>query len=121
MESILETIKQLILGDKTAEGFDTDLIVDINYAFMRLNQLGVGPIKTFLITGAIEKWSDFLGADTDLEGVKTYVHLKTKLLFDPPATSFGIEALQGMISELEFTLPAQKEGVLADGQQSINY
>ena len=32
-DSILETIKDMILGDKEEDSFDTELIADINAAF----------------------------------------------------------------------------------------
>ena len=41
---------------------------------------------------------------TKLEGVKTYMYMKVRLLFDPPMTSTVIECMNRMISELEFRL-----------------
>jgi hypothetical protein len=36
--------------------------------------------------------------------VKSYIHLKVKLLFDPPLSSAVIEAMNRMISEFEWRL-----------------
>ena len=40
----------------------------------------------------------------NLDAVKTYVHLKVKLVFDPSASSVVTEAMNKMISELEWRL-----------------
>ena len=39
-----------------------------------------------------------------MEMVKTYVSKKTRLIFDPPTSSSVMEALKGIISELEWRL-----------------
>lgn len=105
MNSILLSIKSLIGGAfyETSD-FNTDLIININSAFSILHQLGVGPENGFKITGENEVWSDFLGDSNVLEDVKIYVYLKTKLIFDPPANSFLVNAIQDEIKELEWRL-----------------
>lgn len=105
MDSILLSIKSLIGGVFYEAGdFNTDLIVNINSAFSILHQLGVGPKNGFKITGNTEQWSDFLGDSNVLEDVKIYVYLKTKLIFDPPANSFLVNAIKDEIKELEWRL-----------------
>lgn len=106
MDSILNTIKQMVGGVEDSEftGFDLDLIVHINSALRVLNQLGVGSIG-FNITGDTETWNDFLGEDEAiLSEVKTYVYLKVKLLFDPPSNSFTQQAMKDEIKELEWRM-----------------
>lgn len=109
MESILTTIKKLLGIAEEYEHFDSDIIVHINSAFMILTQLGVGPTKGFSISDETSLWSDFLGDDPRLEAVKTYIHLKVKLLFDPPTNSAVIESLNKSISELEWRLNVAAE------------
>lgn len=111
MESILTTIKKLLGIAEEYEHFDSDIIVHINSAFMILTQLGVGPAKGFSISDEMSLWSDFLGDDPRLEAVKTYIHLKVKLLFDPPTNSAVIESLNKSISELEWRLNVAAETV----------
>ena len=41
---------------------------------------------------------------TKIEMLKTYVYMKTKILFDPPTTSAVADATNRMISELESRL-----------------
>jgi len=107
LESILNTIKKMlhILPDYTA--FDEDIIVNINSAFMNLNQLGVGPAEVFSIENASMEWSSFLEDVAMYSAVKTYIYLKVKMVFDPPATSFILSAIENQIRELEWRLAAQ--------------
>lgn len=104
MTSILNTIKKLLGIDILDDSFDVDIITHINSTFMILNHIGIGPKETFLITGATETWESFLGTTKNIDGVKSYVYLKVKLLFDPPTSSFVLEANNRIISELEWRL-----------------
>lgn len=109
MDSIFLTIKKMLGVDRDFDGFDTDIIIGINSSLMNLNQIGVGPVEAFIITGQDETWSDFLESTTNLEGAKMYVYLKTRLSFDPPSNSFLVEAINKQISELEWRLNTQVE------------
>ena len=84
--------------------FDADLIMHINSVFMILTQLGVGPSEGFSIKGAEETWNQFLPEEQRLELVKTYMHMKVKLIFDPPLGSAVIEVMNRQISEFEWRL-----------------
>lgn len=103
MDSILESIRKFIgCNDET---FDADLIMHINTALYRLRTLGVGPETGFVIHDSGEIWSDFIGNTILLESVKTYVYLKTKLLFDPASIPPSvITAINEQLRELEFLL-----------------
>lgn len=109
--SILATIKKMLGYDDDYTPFDTDIIVPINSALMTLTQLGVGPKEGFSISGYDAKWSDFITNETKLEGVKTYVYLKTKMIFDPPTNSYLMDAMKENAQELEFRLNVQAESV----------
>jgi len=104
MESILTSIKKMLGITEEYEHFDSDLIMHINSVFMILNQLGVGPANGFVIKGKEEAWSEFVSEDGQLELVKSYMHLKVKLLFDPPLSSAVMEAMNRMIGEFEWRL-----------------
>ena len=109
-ESILTTIKKLLGLDESYEAFDTDIIVAINTALMALVQIGIGPSKGFHIEDDIETWGDFLGKDViDLEAAKTYVFIKTRLIFDPPSSSVVIEAYNKVAAECEWRLNVQRD------------
>lgn len=103
-QSILNTIKKMLGLDSSYDVFDTDVIIHINSVFSTLAQLGVGPKNGFRISGESEVWSDFIGEDADLESVKTYIYLKVKMLFDPPANSFVMKAMEDSCKEYEWRL-----------------
>lgn len=109
MESILISIKKLLGIDKDYAHFDVDIIMHINTVFMTLHQIGIGPEEGFSISGEHETWSNFLGEFTNLEAVKTYVHLKVRMLFDPPSSPSVIEAIKRQTDELEWRLQLQRE------------
>ena len=104
MDSILTSIKKLLGITEEYENFDQDIIMHINSAFMILNQLGVGPKRGFSISDKSSTWDEFIPERSNLEAVKTYVHLKVKLMFDPPLSSTVIEAIKSQINELEWRL-----------------
>lgn len=104
MDSILTSIKKLLGPEEDYVYFDEDIIIHINSALYRLNTLGIGPPEGFVVTDKKQSWSDFLPDRKALEPVKTYVYLKVRLVFDPPQTSFLLEAINKQISELEWLL-----------------
>jgi hypothetical protein len=104
MESILTSIKKLLGIEEEYDHFDPDIIMHINSTFMTLNQLGVGPVEGFSIVDETSTWTDFIADNMKLEAVKSYIHLKVKLLFDPPSSSAVIESINKSINELEWRL-----------------
>ena len=104
IESILVSIKKLLGIAEEYTVFDPDLIMHINSVFMILNQLGVGPSEGFRIEDNSTTWSDYISDTDDLDAVKTYMHLKVKLLFDPPLGSAVMNAMQQSLNELEWRL-----------------
>lgn len=112
MDSILNTIKKMIGFDPEYEAFDIDLIVHINSSFSVLNQLGLGPVSGFSISNAESLWSDYSTQPTVIEMAKQYIYYKTKLAFDPPASSSAANAIQTAISELEWRINIQVENDL---------
>lgn len=110
MDSVLTTVKQMLGITKDYTAFDIDIIVHINSAFMTLNQLGVGPEEGFTISGDKEAWNSFTRDPKLLEMSKLYVFYKTRLGFDPPTSSFVVEAIKNSIRELEWRLNVAAEG-----------
>ena len=98
--SILQSIKKLLGISAEYNHFDTDIIIHINSVLMTLNQLGVGPADGFKITGDTELWNDFV-TEEELEGVKTYIYLKVRLIFDPPTNGAVMEAYKQRIEFFE--------------------
>lgn len=109
MDSILTSIKKLLGIEEDYTHFDPDIIMCINTVFTVLTQLGVGPEEGFSIEDETAVWSDFLSSTQQMEAVKTYIHLRVKLLFDPPLSSAVIEAMKQQISEIEWRLNVMVE------------
>ena len=99
-ESILNTIKKLLGLAEGYEAFDTDIVIHINTYLGVLNQLGVGK-EGFMIEGADETWEDFLEENSImLNEAKTYLYLRVRQVFDPPASSVLGQAFDKQIDEL---------------------
>ena len=110
--SILTDIKKKLGLAKEYTIFDEDVITHINAAFSILNQLGVGPIEGFMIEDELGDWVDFVIPMNQRNLVKTYIYLKVSMLFDPPQTSFLIEAKTKQIEEYEWRLNVFREVAL---------
>lgn len=107
MDSILLSIKKLLGITETETHFDIDVIIYINTALSILNQIGIG--KELSIVDDSTKWVDFLVDEKFYEMAKTYVYMKVKLIFDPPASATLVEALKDSINELEWRLYTRSE------------
>lgn len=103
-DSILNSIKKLLGFEPDYTAFDTDIQIHINTVFSVLHNIGASPVEGFFITGPEETWSDFLEERMHVEMVKTYMYLRVRLLFDPPATSFALDAFKKQIDEFEWRL-----------------
>ena len=103
VDSILDSIKQMLGSESEDTNFDRELIIYINGALMVINQLGVGP-NGYKITGKENTWVEFIGDRTDLELIKTNVYLRVRLVFDPPQNSFLVSAIKEQITEYDWRI-----------------
>ena len=104
MDSILTSIKKLLGIEESYTHFDPDIIMSINTALSILTQIGVGPVTGFSISDKTAKWSDFIPDISRLELVKSYIHMKVRLVFDPPSSSALIDVINQQIKELEWRI-----------------
>jgi hypothetical protein len=109
-QSILNSTKKILgIGDDDTS-FDLDIITHINSAFSILNDLGVGPEEGFVIEDEDTEWDEFLPNEiVRLSKVKTCVFLRTKLLFDPPTSSFLLDSMEKLLQEQEWRLSVNRE------------
>lgn len=116
MDSILTTIKTMLDIPEDCFDYDTRLIRHINKTLMRLSQLGIGPAKPLRIVDDTNTWDELFLEDEDLEGAIDYVYLEVKKIFDPPTSSFVLDAMQKESDKLEWCLnvQAETEEVLTD-------
>lgn len=107
-DSILKTIKKMLGLPEDYDAFDQDLIIHINSVFSNLHQIGASPPEGFYINDEAAKWSDFFEGRMSVQNVKSLVYLKIRLIFDPPATSFAITAMENQIKEQEWRLSLEE-------------
>lgn len=109
-ESILSTIRGMVGPDVDYGAFDIDLITHINTFLGILNQNGIGT-KDFYIEDEDTTWADFLGQEPKgiYNGVKTYIYLNTRLVFDCPSNSTMVQEMKAKSDELLWRLREQHE------------
>lgn len=108
-QSILKSTKKILGIDAEYDAFDLDIMTHINTVFTILSQLGVGPVGGYMIEDDEATWDEILGADIDLNSIKTYVYLRVRILFDPPNTPHLINALEEQRKELEYRISQHRE------------
>jgi len=97
--SILVSTKKSLGVAEDVTAFDDEILMHINSAIGTLTQIGVGPPDGLTVEDATVEWSALTSGDEKLNEVPSYVHLKTKLLFDPPEIGFVLTAMKEMIEE----------------------
>lgn len=107
MDSVLTSIKKMLGIDEAYECFDPDIIMNINMALNVLSQLGVKFKQKHSIEDDTTTWDDLIVDIEKIQMVKTYVYLKTRLVFDPPASATTANSYQSQISELEWRINVQ--------------
>lgn len=106
MESILTSIKNQLGYEEADTGYDVEIITHINSVLMDLAQLGVGPSEGFEIEDETSTWQDFLGDNVKkFNGVKTYIFMRVKLIFDSATMSSAlIESYNKQCERFEWRL-----------------
>lgn len=109
--SILDSVKQSLGLAPDFTAFDLEVVLFTNSAFSSLQQLGVGGDSGFVISDNTTLWSQYVSELLYLGMVKHYIFLYVKQAFDPPNTSFGLEAIQKMITELGWRINVAAEHI----------
>lgn len=104
---ILDSIKQQIGIVPEYNVFDAQLIMDLNAAFATLHQLGVGPEDGFEVDENTT-WEEYVTTKR-LNFIKSYVSMKVRVMFDPPTSSFALDALRKQIDEYEWRITSEVE------------
>ena len=104
---ILDDIKKLIGIVPEYTAFDDQLLLDINAAFNTLHQLGVGPEEGFFVDRNTE-WETYISTKR-LNFIKSYISMKVRVMFDPPTSSFALDALNKQIAEYEWRITSEVE------------
>lgn len=118
-ESILNGTKKVLGIAVEYTAFDEDVLMHINSVFSVLHQLGVGPTAGFFIEDSSAEWSEFVVNDVGYNMIRSYVFLKVRMLFDPPTTSFMIEAMTNQIREYEWRISTHREWKLDPNDPAV--
>ena len=112
--SIFNSVKKVVglLGDD--DSFDEDILLHINSVVSTLRQLGLSIPADFYVEDDVQTWQNLLGEFRDLDLVKSYMTMKVRLMFDPPASSFGLASMTEMVTEFEWRI-----NVLTDQPYSV--
>jgi hypothetical protein len=102
--SILKSVKKRLGIPDDYDVYDEDVLMNINSALSTITQLGVGPEVGFEVQDDSATWEQLLGGDFRLNQVRDYVTLKTRLVFDPPPTSFGISSIEKLLEEMAWRI-----------------
>jgi len=104
IDNILIDIKKLIGLLEEDDSFDVDVLININNAIDTLWELGVIN-KPYNRVQNDTTWTQIFGNEcSQLDMIKTYIYLKTKLIFDPPLNASLLESLRENIRETEYRL-----------------
>ena len=98
-DSILDSVKKVLGFSPDYAAFDLDITLFINASFGSLQQLGIGSGSGFVIQDNTTLWSQYVANLSYLGMVKSYIFMMVKLAFDPPQTSFGIDAIKDQLKE----------------------
>lgn len=107
-ESILDTVKSSLLIVDTYTAYDTRIITLINVAISELDQIGYIPAEGFTVTDNTQTW-DQLIYDHRFDMVKGFILEKVQLMFDPPSSSFALDAMQKDCEELSVRIRYEVE------------
>lgn len=102
MDKVLDTVRMVAGGDFIDPHFNPELIMHANTVIAFLSQIGV-EFTTRRISEDTT-WEELIPDIEMIEDVRTFLSYKTKLIFDPPAGSSALSALQATIDECEWRI-----------------
>ena len=103
-DSILTSMKKMLGIEEEYTQFDPEIIMHINAIFGTLEQLGIRSGEKFRIENKEATWYDYLIDTLLLDEIKSYMYLRLRLLFDPPANSFVVNSFAKQIEEFEWRI-----------------
>lgn len=104
-DSVLTSTKKVLGIDADYTAFDLDITLHINTVLGTLYQLGVGLANDQTeIEDSDDTWQSILTSQKGLVMIKSYVYLRVRQLFDPPATGFVTDSFDRQIKELEWRI-----------------
>ena len=117
-DSVLQNVRVAVGLDEDTSDYDVELLMHVNSAIGKLNQVGVG--RFVVITDTTTTWEDVQDPN-QTEGnkyfkmVPLFVAISTKLLFDPPPPSSAQYHSENADQILWRLKVAYEEPVVKDG------
>ena len=108
MDSILNSVKSYLGISEDDDAFDADILMAINAVIFALSQMGVGPSELLVVEDDSSTWDDLLGADP-VGGVREYMNMRVRILFDPSTNNQIMDALKEQIAEFEWRIIAEAD------------
>lgn len=103
-QSILTSTKKVLGVSADYTVWDEDILMYINTAFSILADLGLGPVDGFQVEDVDVTWDSYTVDISEQNLIRAYVLLKSRMLFDPPTTSYMITAMNDQIAQYEWRL-----------------
>lgn len=108
MDSILNSVKAYLGIQEDDTAFDSDILMAVNAVMITINQFGIGPVNPMVVTDKDQTWQDLLG-DYPVGGVREYVCMRVRILFDPPENNQLMAALKEQIDEFGWRILAESD------------
>lgn len=109
-QSIFKSTKVMLDIAPGDTSFDPQIMGFINSALSDLADLGAGPPNGLFVTGDGEEWGSLGESPALTERIKNWVYLKVRLFWDPPQTSFLLDAHTKQIDEAAWRIVNGKDG-----------
>lgn len=112
LNSILDDTKKALGLAWDYAAFDSEIIMHINSVLADLNQLGVGPADGLIIVNSSDTWDELIASEKRLNHVKSYIHLRVKMLWDPPTVGYVLTSMEKMIEKAEWRVMVAQDEIL---------
>lgn len=91
------------------DDFDTELLIHINAAVSDMRQVGVHVVLEGSVTQATT-WGEVIKKNDSFIAAQQYVLVSCRLVFDPPAAGYTLNALERRKDEVLWRLGVEGEG-----------
>lgn len=119
-DSVLNSTKKLLGIMPEEKDFDQDIIAAINASIFTLSQLGLNTKDGITVYDETTTFSDLFKDcvdSLDIEAVRQYIYIKTRIAFDPPQVNALAEMFKEQKKELEWRLRLSAEQSEYDEEQ----
>lgn len=106
--NVMNSVKVLCGISKQDYSFDEELLMHTNAVIFGLSQIVDSDVVKPINITTKTMWCDILEDSDFADNVRSYIGMKVKSMFDPPASSVVVEALNKHINEMEWRIANYK-------------